>query len=228
MFVWAFVCLFAPFGLAQTPATAACGDEEIGRLTADEVTVSEVSAGIFQGSHRYRITCGPWSVEAILRKTPSIALQINSKEGDPIRNVPAQAAFRLYRLPLGRLLADQKVVQSYGLTVRGYQELGDRLANAASISDSWNSRLGRPRSAVSISSLVKDLMDKQQLYPELVALAGQFGYEVRVSGVEKVELCRDPSSTHTGPSHRGRVPCGGLITFRMIEKGKDDGRTSQK
>jgi hypothetical protein len=169
------------------------------------VTETRVDHGLFEGDQRYAIRCGALAAEAFYNKAGAriaLMIEIDSTGETPV--VPAKTAADLYRFTLKRLFDSERQASlaMYSLTVHNYAELGERMAEAARQSQAWDGRRGRPRSGTA-SAVVKQLLNAQQLYPEVAALARAVGYRVRVSDVEEVRTCQ-------------RLPCGALITFQLF------------
>jgi hypothetical protein len=201
--------------LAQ-PAQS-CGAGDISALSIDQVMISDVDHGFYTGQRKYAVRCGLWLAEALYdRKSGNIALMIEGGASDPAPSVPAPVVASLTRLPLRRLFDGEEPLATHSLTIRNYSELAQRLMEQARQSPSWDIGHGRPRRGTP-GNFVREIMNKDQLYPELAALAAEFGFKVRVSEVEKVELCsgRQTASARASRDGAGRVPCGALVTFQL-------------
>jgi hypothetical protein len=200
--IWPLIALaWVPWAFAQT--VDACGGRELSTLSLDQVTLTRVDHGFFEGDLKYSIRCGQLAAEAFHNKAGArIALMI---EMDPLETVPAVSAglaARLYFFPLKRLLTSaSQPAAEFSMTVRNYVELEERMAGAARKSRVWDGRRGRPSSGTA-AGFVKELLNAEQLYPEVAALARQLGYRARVSDVEEVRICQ-------------RFPCGALVTFQL-------------
>ena len=69
--------------------------------------------------------------------------------------------------------------------------MSERLSLAASQSSLWDKAKGRPRSGHA-NQCVKEIANQTMIYPELREIFAKHGYEIEVSGVEKVLI--DPQT----------------------------------
>lgn len=207
--------LLAP-GIASAAEAVGCGDGEIDTLEPEQVAVSTVSEGFFAGARQYAIQCGDWRAEASYQSSePKIALTIETGSGAP---APSTAiAARLYRVPLAKLFSIEGRLERYALSVRGYEELGMRMARAALASKGWDARRGRARDQ-RIGAFVSRLINEKRLHAEVVALFAELGYRVRATDAEEVRLCPAADASVGAGAARGKAPCGGLIYFELLKE----------
>ena len=96
-----------------------------------------------------------------------------------LKKVPKERQFRTFFI--GRLL------NAFGTD----KTLSERLSLAASKSPLWDKERGRPRSGHE-NQCVKEIANQTMIYPELRETFAKHGYEIEVSGVEKVLI--DPET----------------------------------
>jgi len=96
-----------------------------------------------------------------------------------LKKVPKDRQFRTFFI--GRLL------NAFGAD----RTLSERLQSAAAQSPLWDREKGRPRSGHE-NQCVKEIANQAMIYPELREMFAQHGYEIEVSGVEKVLI--DPQT----------------------------------
>jgi hypothetical protein len=96
-----------------------------------------------------------------------------------LKKVPKERRFRTFFV--GRL------INAFGAD----RTLSERLSLAASESPLWNKEKGRPQSGHE-NQCVKEIANQAMIYPELREMFARHGYEIEVSGVEKVLI--DPQT----------------------------------
>jgi hypothetical protein len=96
-----------------------------------------------------------------------------------LKQVPQERQFRTFFI--GRLIS------AFGAD----KTLSERLSLAASKSPLWDQVKGRPRTGHE-NNCVKEIANQAMIYPELKEMFARHGYEIEVSGVEKVLI--DPQT----------------------------------
>jgi hypothetical protein len=96
-----------------------------------------------------------------------------------LKELPKEREFRTFFI--GRLL------NAFGAD----RTLSERLSSAAAQSSLWDRVKGRPRSGHE-NKFVKEIANQAMIYQELQEMFARHGYEIEVSGVEKVLI--DPQS----------------------------------
>ena len=115
-----------------------------------------------------------------LRSKSDLPLKVQVKIISKILNkVPKERQFRTFFI--GRLL------KAFGTD----KTMSERLSLAASQSPLWDKEKGRPRSGHE-NQCVKEIANQTMIYPELREMFAKHGYEIEVSGVEKVLI--DPQT----------------------------------
>jgi hypothetical protein len=115
-----------------------------------------------------------------LRSKSDLPLKVQVKIISKIlKEVPKERQFRTFFI--GRLL------NAFGAD----RTMSERLSLAASQSPLWDKEKGRPRSGHE-NQCVKEITNQVMIYPELRELFAKHGYEIEVSGVEKVLI--DPQT----------------------------------
>ncbi|HEX8873184.1 MAG TPA: hypothetical protein VF780_01050 [Nitrosospira sp.] len=126
---------------------------------------------------------------------------------------------------MSRFFLDHSKESQYLFTFGQYPELNSRMAGIASCSQQWDFKAGRVRSEDTATWLRMEL-NKGQVYHELVQVFDEFGYRIEISGLESIALCRPaeidwtavPRSCQTPIPPKAKLPCGGLITYRLTMK----------
>jgi hypothetical protein len=115
-----------------------------------------------------------------LRSKSDLPLKVQVKIISKIlKEVPKERQFRTFFI--GRLL------NAFGTD----KTMSERLSLAASKSPLWDKEKGRPRSGHE-NQCVKEIANQVMIYPELKEMFAKHGYEIEVSGVEKVLI--DPQT----------------------------------
>ena len=115
-----------------------------------------------------------------LRSKSDLPLKVQVKIISKIlKKVPKERQFRTFFI--GRLM------NAFGTD----KTLSERLSLAASKSPLWDKEKGRPRSGHE-NQCVKEIANQVMIYPELREIFAKNGYEIQVSGVEKVLI--DPQT----------------------------------
>ena len=113
----------------------------------------------------------------------------------------------------------------YSFTFGQYSELNSRMASAASCSPQWDLHTGRARSG-DTATWLRESLNHTQAYRELVPVFDTLGYQVNISSLESIVLCRPaeidwthgPRSCQIPIPAKAKLPCGALITFSLIAK----------
>ena len=115
-----------------------------------------------------------------LRSKSELPLKVQVKIISKIlKKVPKERQFRTFFI--GRLM------NAFGAD----RTLSERLSLAASQSPLWDKEKGRPQSGHE-NQCVKEIANQTMIYPELREIFAKHGYEIEVSGVEKVLI--DPQT----------------------------------
>ncbi len=117
-------------------------------------------------------------------------LRLRSKSELPLKEQVAIISRILKKLPKERRFRTffvGRLIYAFGAD----RTLSERLSLAAAQSPLWDKEKGRPRSGHE-NKFVKEIANQAMIYPELNEMFAQHGYEIEVSGVEKVLI--DPQT----------------------------------
>ena len=176
------ICSAAPIDSTGLHILSRCSAETVSSVTIEYS--SQWNARI------YKIAKGDCTIEWIARNTEPGVIKHSAECTVPLaEQIPllekicaeflskdknAQAFRTLY---WGRLAPDE--------TKPGLQEMSLRLALAAYKSPGWNAKKGKPKNG-DINGFVRDLANRENIYPELKELFERFHKSIKFSCAEKV------------------------------------------
>jgi hypothetical protein len=117
-------------------------------------------------------------------------LRLRSKSELPLKEQVAIISKILKKMPKERRFRTffiGRLIYAFGAD----RTLSERLSLAASQSPLWDKAKGRPQSGHE-NQCVKEIANQTMIYPELREMFAKHGYEIEVSGVEKVLI--DPQT----------------------------------
>ena len=120
---------------------------------------------------------------------------------------------------------DHPKESQYSFVFGSYNELNSRMARAVSCSPQWDFDAGRVRSG-DTAAWLRDYLGEIKAYDELLPVFDALGYRIEIASMESIALCGTseidlngglrPCRTPIPP--KAKLPCGALITFKLIAK----------